>query len=95
MENHMRTIFTEAEIRAHCHAAGKTCKTMTGCTCAAGSLVGIGDYVQGPTDWGALDNPDNEPEQSMSAPAWLGYLLLLAVGFCLGAAANWILGARP
>ena len=31
----------------------------------------------------------------MSAPAWLGYLLLLAVGFCLGTAAHWIWGARP
>ena len=92
----MPTTITEAELRAHCRAAGKTCKTEAGCTCAAGRLVGIGDWAQGPNDWGALDNPDDDdPEQPMSAPAWLGYALLILVGFCLSMAAHWIWGARP
>jgi len=93
----MRTIFTEAELRAHCTAAGRTCKTETGCRCAAGQLVGIGsdNWVQGPTDWGALDNLDNEPEQPMSPPVWLAMLILVAAGFTLGVLVEWLVGLMP
>lgn len=91
----MRTIFTEAELRAHCHAAGRTCKTECGCTCAAGQLVGIGDPVNGPTDWGALDNPDNEPETPMSPPVWLAMLILVAAGFTIGVLVEWLVGLMP
>lgn len=91
----MSIVMSEDELRAHCEAAGKTCKTEMRCTCPAGKFVGIGDYVQGPTDWGALDNPDDEPEQAMTPPAWLGMLILVAIGFGLGMLAEWIWGARP
>lgn len=95
--NNMRTVFTEAELRGHCDAAGRTCKTEMGCRCAVGQLVGIGNYVQGPTDFGALDNLDNEVEQSMSPPVWLAMGVMLLVGFLLGMLAGWIaqlLGVR-
>lgn len=88
----MRTTFTESELRAH-SAAGRTCKTECGCTCAAGQLVGIGEDVQGPTDWGVLaarDNPDHEPEQDLSPPVWLAALILVAAGFALGMLVEWV-----
>lgn len=91
----MSIVMSESELRGHCRAAGQTCKTEMGCTCAAGKFVGIGDYVQGPTDWGALDNPENEPEQEMAPPVWLGYLLLIGVGFALGMIVDLIWRARP
>lgn len=52
------------------------------------------DLVHGPSGLGELDNPNNEPEQSMLPPVWLGYLLLIAIGFVLGLLADWISGAR-
>lgn len=63
----MRTIFTEAELRAHCHAAGKTCKTEMGCTCRASEASWTP-----PTDFTELeDHNGGEGFCTLCALSWL------------------------
>lgn len=93
----MGLVMSESEIRIACARAGGTCHTETGCTCEAANTRPVTDWVQGPSQFGAHDNPFNEPEQSMLPPTWLAKLLLGAVALiAIGSAViPTIWSARP
>jgi hypothetical protein len=77
-------------------ACDGTCETTTGCRCHPTTRQYVPaptpDYVAGPTDWDALDNPYTETEQSMRAASWFA-LLLIALGAAAAALAALYLAA--